>query len=63
MKDVPELLSEAEQLSDRMKQIWVRNNITSPDLSKLSASDLLEWLSLENRYRLISAGLCEMVKK
>ena len=55
------LLDEADILHRQMNQIFLKQGLTTPDLSLLSAGDRSEWNRLYEQSKEISDKICKLI--
>lgn len=55
------LLDKADILHDQMNQIFLKQGLTTPDLSLLSSADREEWNRLYEQYKEISDEICKLI--
>jgi hypothetical protein len=55
------LLDEADILHRQMNQIFLKQGLTTPDLSLLSTSDRAEWNRLYEQSKEISDKICKLI--
>lgn len=57
------LLDKANILHDRMNQIFLRQGLTTPDLSLLSSADKENWLRLYEQSKKVSDDICNLINE
>lgn len=57
------LLDKADVLHKQMNQIFLKQGLTTPDLSLLSSSDKEEWYRLYEQSKEISDEICKLINE
>lgn len=55
------MLNKSDMLHNQMKQILLKEGLTTPDLSLLSPGDKAEWNALYEQSKEVSEGICKLV--
>lgn len=57
------LLDKANILHNQMNQIFLKQGLTTPDLSLLSSADKEEWLRLYEQSKKVSDDICNLINE
>lgn len=60
-KRLSDLLDKANILHNQMNQIFLKQGLTTPDLSLLSSADKEEWLRLYEQSKKLSDDICNLI--
>lgn len=57
------LLDKANILHNQMNQIFLKQGLTTPDLSLLSSADKEEWFRLYEQSKKVSDDICNLINE